>query len=368
VAQEGVLVFDQDYVTKFVNPRMAQMFGYAQSELVGKKIFDFLDEQTLSMFQDYLKEHKEGIVGNFEYEFSKKDGSRVFTSISASQITDDNGNYIGTMALLADITARKDMEKKLEKYSKHLEILVEKKTKQLAEAQAQIIKSERLAAIGELAGMIGHDLRNPLSGIKNAAYYLRKKDIENLSSSSREMVEIIDKCVGHSNKIINDLLDYSREIHLDRKKISVDNLVSEALGMIQIPSTVKIEKNALTKTELMVDCSKLERVFVNLVKNAIDAMPEGGTISISSKENNNFLELAFGDTGMGISDDVLPKIFSPLFTTKAQGMGFGLAICKRIVEAHGGTITCLTTKGKGTTFTLTIPIDLKQELEVKQIG
>jgi signal transduction histidine kinase len=112
----------------------------------------------------------------------------------------------------------------------------------------------------------------------------------------------------------------------------------------------------------------LERVFVNLVKNAIDAMPEGGTISISSKENNNFLELAFGDTGMGISDDVLPKIFSPLFTTKAQGMGFGLAICKRIVEAHGGTITCLTTKGKGTTFTLTIPIDLKQELEVKQIG
>jgi PAS domain S-box-containing protein len=368
VAQEGVWVFDEDYVTKFVNPRMAQMFGYVQSELVGKKIFDFIDEKTLSMFQDYLKEHKEGIVGNFEYEFSKKDGSRVFTSISASQITDDNGNYVGTMALLADITSRKDMEKKLEKYSKRLESLVEKKTKQLAEAQAQIIKSERLAAIGELAGMIGHDLRNPLSGIKNAAYYLRKRDLENLSPQSKEMIEIIDKCVGHSNKIINDLLDYSREIRLEREKTLLNDLVSEALSMVRIPEKINVVKEFDTKTELSVDIDKLERVFANLVKNAIDAMPDGGTILIASKETNGHLELTFTDTGIGIPDDVMPKLFSPLFTTKAQGMGFGLAICKRVVEAHGGTITCLTSKGKGTTFTITIPIDIKQELEVKQIG
>jgi PAS domain S-box-containing protein len=368
VAQEGVWVFDADYVTKFVNPRMAQMFGYVQSELVGKKIFDFIDEETLRMFQDYMKEHKEGIVGNFEYEFSKKDGTRVFTSISASQITDDNGNYIGTMALLADITTRKDMEKKLEKYSKHLESLVEKKTNQLAEAQAQIIKSERLAAIGELAGMIGHDLRNPLSGIKNAAYYLRKRDIENLSPQSKEMIEIIDKCVGHSNKIINDLLDYSREIRLDREKTTIDDLVSEALSMVRIPEKVNVEKKFEKKAELVVDLDKLERVFVNLVKNAIDAMPDGGTILIAGKETNGHLELAFTDTGIGIPDDVMPKIFSPLFTTKAQGMGFGLAICKRVVEAHGGTINCQTVKGKGTTFTVTLPLDSKSELEVKQIG
>jgi PAS domain S-box-containing protein len=368
VAQEGVWVFDEDYVTKFVNPRMAQMFGYVQSELVGKKIFDFIDEETLRMFQDYMKEHKEGIVGNFEYEFSKKDGTRVFTSISASQITDDNGNYIGTMALLADITTRKDMEKKLEKYSKHLENIVEKKTKQLAEAQAQIIKSERLAAIGELAGMIGHDLRNPLSGIKNAAYYLRKRDIENLSPQSKEMIEIIDKCVGHSNKIINDLLDYSREIRLDREKITIDDLVSEALSMVRIPEKVSVVKNFEKKAELVVDLDKLERVFVNLIKNAIDAMPDGGTIIIASKEANDHLELAFTDSGVGIPDDVMPKLFSPLFTTKAQGMGFGLAICKRVVDAHGGSINCQTVKGKGTTFTVTLPLDSKRELEVKQIG
>ena len=365
VAQEGVWVFDEDYVTKFVNPRMAQMFGYVQSELVGKKIFDFIDEENLSMLRDYLKEHEGRIVGNFEYEFSKKDGSRVFTSISAAQITDDNGNYIGTMALLSDITSRKDMEKKLEKYSKHLEILVEKKTEQLAEAQAQLIKSERLAAIGELAGMIGHDLRNPLSGIKNAAYYLRKRDLENLSPQSKEMIETIDKCIGHSNKIINDLLDYSREIRLDREEISLKDLVSEALSMILIPEKVNVEKKLIRKVELYVDLDKLERVFVNLIKNAIDAMPDGGTILIESKEADDRLELSFTDTGTGIPDDVMPKMFSPLFTTKAQGMGFGLAICKRVVEAHGGIINCQTMKGKGTTFTVTLPIESKIELEVK---
>jgi signal transduction histidine kinase len=108
-------------------------------------------------------------------------------------------------------------------------------------------------------------------------------------------------------------------------------------------------------------------VFINLVKNAVDAMPDGGSISITSKEENNYLEISFTDTGMGIPDEALPKLFSPLSTTKAQGMGFGLAICKRIVEAHRGTISYKTTKGKGTTFTVTLPIEPNQKLEVKII-
>ncbi len=224
------------------------------------------------------------------------------------------------------------------------------KTKQLAEAQAQIIKSERLAAIGELAGMIGHDLRNPLAGIKNSAYYLKKKGVEIPENQAKEMIETIDKCVEHSNKIINDLLDYSREIRLDRKDIPVGVLLSEALAMVQVPEKVKIVNN-LTNAEVNVDEDRIKRVFINLIKNAVDAMPNGGTLTIDSKQVADYLEISFADTGMGISDEVLPKLFSPLFTTKAQGMGFGLAICKRIVEAHEGTITVHTCKGTGTTFT-----------------
>jgi signal transduction histidine kinase len=182
------------------------------------------------------------------------------------------------------------------------------------------------------------------------------------------MLEIINKCVEHSNKIINDLLDYSRETRLELKEISLGSLLSEAFSMVQVPKKVKVVNHFRDTAKIKVDMDKLERVFVNLIKNAIDAMPNGGTISIVSMEANDHLQLSFTDTGTGIPDDVLPKIFSPLFTTKAQGMGFGLAICKRIVEAHDGTITVQTEKAKGTTFTVTLPFEPKQKLEVKEIG
>jgi PAS domain S-box-containing protein len=367
LAQEGVWLFDREYVTTFVNPRMAQMLGYVQSEMLGKRAFEFLDGNVVEQAENFLGKYESGLNGNFEYEITHKDGSRIWVSIVASQINDDQGIYCGTLALVADVTLRKDMEKKLEKYSKNLEEIVQQKTSQLAQAQAQIIKSERLTAIGELAGMIGHDLRNPLAGIKNASYYLKKKETQGLSTQSKEMLEIIDRCVGHSNKIINDLLDYSREIRLEQKETSIDNLLDQALAMVQIPKKINVDKQVTDSSRLKVDPDKLERVFINLIKNAVDAMPDGGSISIVGKEENNHLELSFTDTGMGIPDEALPKLFSPLSTTKAQGMGFGLAICKRIVEAHGGTISYKTTKGKGTTFTVTLPIEPTQKLEVKMI-
>lgn len=367
LAQEGVWVFDREYVTTFVNPRMAQMLGYVQSEMLGKRAFEFLDGSVVEQAENFLGKYESGLNGNFEYEIIRKDGSRIYASIVASPINDDKGIYNGTLALVADVTLRKDMEKKLEKYSKNLEEIVQQKTSQLAEAQAQIIKSERLTAIGELAGMIGHDLRNPLTGIKNASYYLKKKETQGLSAQSKEMLEIIDRCVVHSNKIINDLLDYSREMRLERKETSIDKLLVQALAMVQIPKKVTVVKHVPDVSKLMVDPDRLERVFINLVKNAVDAMPEGGLISIICREENNHLELSFTDTGMGIPDEALPKLFSPLSTTKAQGMGFGLAICKRIVEAHGGTISFKTAKGKGTTFTVTLPIEPAQKMEVKMI-
>jgi PAS domain S-box-containing protein len=366
LAQEGVWVFDRDYLTTFVNPRMAQMLGYVQSEMVGKRAFEFIEGNIVDKAENFLAKYVTGLNGNFDYEFTRKDGTRIYTSIVASPITDDQGVYCGTIALVADVTLRKEMEKKLEKYSKNLEEIVQQKTSQLAEAQAQIIKSERLTAIGELAGMVGHDLRNPLTGIKNASYFLRRKNVC-ISAQSKEMLKIIDRCVDHSNKIINDLSDYSKEIRLDRKETSIDNLLTQALSMVQMPKKVNIVKTITDLSEINVDSDRLERVFINLLKNAVDAMPYGGSISIIIKEENNHLELSFTDTGMGIPDEVLPKLFSPLSTTKAQGMGFGLAICKRIIEAHGGTISFKTAKGTGTTFTVTLPIEPNRRLEVKEI-
>src|SRR5208283_2205372 len=247
-------------------------------------------------------------------------------------------------------------------YSMHLESLVKERTTQLEQAQAQLVKSERLAAIGELAGMVGHDLRNPLAGIKNAAYYLKKKGATCPEGQAKEMLEIIDKAIDHSNKIINDLLDYAREIHLEPTECAPRTLVDEAVRMIQVPDRIQIVNHILGETWFKVDADKMMRVFINLIKNAIEAMPEKGTLEITSHQTKDKLEIAFADTGMGIPEETLPKIFAPLFTTKAQGMGFGLAICKRIIESHGGTISVKTAVNKGTTFTITLPI--KPKLEV----
>jgi signal transduction histidine kinase len=175
------------------------------------------------------------------------------------------------------------------------------------------------------------------------------------------MLEIIDRCVDYSNKIVNDLLDYSREIRLELLEFSPRQVMLESLTMVQVPENIKIVNNLLHKQILMADPDKMKRVFINLIKNAVEAMPNGGKLTIDGKLKGNF-EISFEDTGVGISDEVLPKLFSPLFTTKAKGMGFGLAICKRIVEAHGGTITVKTVKNQGTTFTITLPIEPKVEV------
>ena len=132
--------------------------------------------------------------------------------------------------------------------------------------------------------------------------------------------------------------------------------------MIQVPDRIQIVNHVLEETWVRVDADKMMRVFINLIKNAIDAMPEKGTLEIRSRQTGENVEIAFADTGTGIPNEVLPKIFSPLFTTKAQGMGFGLAICKRIVDSHGGTIAVKTAVNKGTTFTITLPIKPKVEV------
>ena len=299
-------------------------------------------------------------ISRHDFHFQRGDRDR-WVELIATPVKDKEGNVVAALELAVDITERKLLQNKLADYSQKLEELVQERTQQLKKTQAELVKSERLAAIGELAGMVGHDLRNPLTGIKNSAYYLRKKGADIPEVQYREMLETINKCVDYSNRIVNDLLDYSREIHLDLKEESLDKLLSESLALLEVPQTIRIDNRLQNHRLVKVDPDKIKRLLINLMKNAVEAMPDGGTLTIESAETNGNLEVSFADTGIGISENILPKLFSPLCTTKAQGMGFGLAICKRIIEAHGGKITVNTASGKGTTFTITLPITQKTE-------
>jgi signal transduction histidine kinase len=209
--------------------------------------------------------------------------------------------------------------------------------------------------------MVGHDLRNPLTGIAGAAYYLKMRALSKLSEKEKDMLVIIERAIESSNKIINDLLEYSREIELDRSEIDPKSLSEEALSHVEVPAGITIVNNTESEPGLKVDKEKMRRVFINLIKNAFDAMPNGGALTIRSEKTGNNVSFSFTDTGTGMSEETLQKLWTPLFTTKAKGMGFGLPICRRLIEAHGGKILVESTVGKGTTFSVTVPIEPKIE-------
>ncbi len=364
-ALDAIIAIDDTVNIVAWNPAASRIFGYTREEIIGKPIstlmpFNFTQTATQEIRRFVEARLKDSIGSIIETMGVKKDGTEFPAELSFSKMQINGKNH--GVSFIRDITERKQAQKKLKDYSKELEETVAQRTAELRAMQDRLLKAERLAAIGELAGMVGHDLRNPLTGIKNAAYYLKKKGATCPEGQAKEMLEIIDKAINHSNKILNDLLDYSREMHLELTESEPSALLNEAMRMIQVPDRIQVINRVLGETWFRVDADKMMRVFINLIKNAVDAMPEKGTLEITSRQTGGKVEIAFADTGTGISEEVLPKIFSPLFTTKAQGMGFGLAICKRIIESHEGTITVETAVNKGTTFTITLPIKPKLEI------
>ncbi len=251
--------------------------------------------------------------------------------LSCSIVSTKRGQKIGITYVIQDITHLKEIEQKL-------------------------VKAERFASIGELAGMIGHDLRNPLTSIQGAAYYLKIKYAKDLNDPGREMLDTIENSIQYSNKIISDLLDYSREIKLETEEATPRSLVISACVLIPAPPNIQLLNLTQEEPRLLADTGKMNRVFVNIIKNAFEAMPNGGVLTITSAETADNVEFRFQDTGSGMSQETLGKLWTPLFTTKAKGMGFGLPICKRIAEAHGGRMHAESTIGKGTAIIVTLPL------------
>jgi PAS domain S-box-containing protein len=363
------LVFEADISGRisFFNQIAFEITGFTPEELEkGMNVLSFVVPEEREKAKENITKSMTGKnLGTNEYTLLRKNGSTFPALVKTNPIISDT-KVKGIRGIVMDITDRKQMENKLEQYSKHLEELIETRTKELKKTQQQLVKSERLAAIGELAGMIGHDLRSPLNAIKKATHFLKENGETISKSKSKETLETIDKCIDHSNKIINDLTDYSREIHLELQENSPRTLIMDALDLANVPKNIKILNNVPEEPRIKVDSNRITRVFINLIRNGIDAIPNEGTITINCKDTKGNLEISFTDNGEGIAEEILPKIFSPIVTTKAQGMGFGLAISKRIVDAHAGTITVETIKEKGTTFTVTLPIkpisEIKREL------
>ena len=247
-------------------------------------------------------------------------------------------------------------------YSELLEELVETRTSELREAQKRLLYAERMAAIGETAAMVGHDLRNPLQVILNALYLADIK-LESLPVPPDQKEPLAKTCetvreqAAYMNKIVSDLQDYARPLSPELTETDLRELIDNVLSVTTVPQNIKTSVIIDKKfPRVYVDPVLMRRVLSNLVTNALQAMPNGGELTISAHNDENFAFITVSDTGVGIPKENLSKLFTPLFTTKAKGQGFGLAVCKRLVEAHGGQITVESESGKGSTFTIKIPL------------
>ena len=365
---DALLVIDpNDYTIISVNETASKQLELRKEDLIGKTCHETTHHKSTPC---QAPEHtcpiretlETGRSITVEHTHFDEDNNERIVEVSARPVKSPEGKTV-VIHVTRDITERKNMEEKLEEYSKNLEELIEKRTRQLKEAQALLVKSEKLAAIGQVAAMVGHDLRNPLTGISGAAYYLKMKLGANAEKKMLEMLEIIEKDIQYSNKIITDLMDYSREIRLELTETTPKSIIAESVSLVQIPEKVQLADSTLNEPRVKIDIDKMKRVFANFIKNAVEAMPQGGKLAISSRVSRSDVEFTFIDTGVGIAKEVSEKIWTPFFTTKAKGMGLGLAICKRIVEAHQGKISVESIVGEGTTFTITIPLEPKPRVE-----
>jgi signal transduction histidine kinase len=251
------------------------------------------------------------------------------------------------------LEALEENEKLLKAHSEHLEQLVEERTKKLKDA-------ERLATIGETAGMVGHDIRNPLQSIVGEVY-LAKDELNSLpegdaKNSLKESMTTIEEQIEYINKIVTDLQDFAKPLIPCTEEVDLETIIQTVSSTVEIPENVEFTyllDQGFPKFKA--DTAYLKRTLTNLFSNAVQAMPNGGKLTLQAFRENGSVVITVEDTGVGIPEEFKSKMFQPLRTTKSKGQGFGLAVCKRLVEAMGGTVTFDSQEGKGTKFTIRLP-------------
>ncbi len=274
-----------------------------------------------------------------------------------------------TAALRTEITERKRAEEELKEYSERLEEMVEERTQELREAQEQLVRKEKLAVLGQLAGAMAHELRNPLAAVSNAAYFLNMV-LEGPEPEVKEVLEILKKEVGASERIISSLLNFARPKPPVRRRVDVNDVVQEALSRATVPENVEVVSQLdEALPAILADPDQLGQAFGSIILNAVQAMtlpsrlgmPEGGRLVVKTEGRGDpgsrpsWVVVSITDTGVGIPEENVGKLFEPLFTTKAKGIGLGLALVKILVEGHGGAIEVESGEGEGSTFTVTLP-------------
>jgi len=339
------------------NPALIHMLGYDDREaLLATNAADaYVSQEDRKQWK--VKADKEGIVHGFEPQIKRPDGTVIWVRISGRVTRDDENLIQYYEGVMEDITERKLAEETLHRL------------------QDELIRKEKLSVLGQLAGIVGHEIRNPLGVMSNAVYFL-KTIMTDADDTIKEYLDIIKQEVDNAQRIITDLLDFSRTKTPQIVPVTVNILATKALGKCTIPENIHVQTDIPdTLPQVNVDLFQMGQVLQNLITNAVEAMPKGGTLTLAARQVSGtrdqgsnteprspfpdigFIEITVSDTGEGISPENMEKLFQPLFTTKTKGIGLGLVVCKNLIEANGGKIEVESCSGEGTGFTIILPTE-----------
>lgn len=324
---EGLFCLDIQENIVFTNKKIEKLLGFKDTFLLGKNIFEIMDKENYEIFK---KMYSRSLSSSFELSLIRQDGSNIPVSISNTPLFDKNRVFNGCLCVVTDLSRIKEMEKKL-------------------------VETERLAAASQIAQEAAHDIRNPLSTI-TAGIYLLKKSIKAEEKQEKIIGQIEDACQRIS-LYIDDLLNFARPFCVNLRKIEIAPVIMEFLESLSFEQLkgIRIKKElSLKPLNVLGDPTRLKQALFNLVRNASDSMPDGGIITIKTQEKMGNILISISDTGYGIEEENLNKIFSPFFTTKGKGVGLGLSIVKRIIDAHNGKIDVESRKGEGTIFNIVL--------------
>ena len=348
-----VIMMGNDLRIRRVNPQAERMFRLQSSD-IGQPIANIRLGLEISDLAGLLS----GVLADMApKDMEVSDNKGKWYLLSARPYRTADNKIDGVVMTLYDIDKTKRTEQTYKaKYEEYA---------QIAEEQAaKLSEATRLSAIGETAGMVGHDLRNPLQTILNTVHLAKEKltaddkhpvygsvDFERLLENIRDQAT-------NMNRVVSDLQDYAKILKPSLTEVKLDSLIGETLESLRVPKNVKVSRKITETLAVKADQHMLRRVLINLLTNALDAMPSGGGLTIQAERNEKAALIRVIDTGEGIRKEALTKVFSPFYSTKSNGTGLGLAVAKRLTEAQGGSITVSSEQGKGSIFSVEIPLAL----------